>query len=191
MTLSLQQPPDEIVCQSFPTTLKGVTRVWFSKLAQSSIDDFDQLSNLFVHHFIGGQRQKIPADHFLTIKQEDGESLRFYVKRFNREVLEVDEAEDQVQLTTFKAGLRSKKFIVALTKSPPALMTNLLMKAQKYMNAEDALTPIEVGGTRISKTNPRDDQKGQKRERRDHPSNNNRSKQREDKARKMVNFTPW
>ena len=50
----------------------------------------------------------------LMIRQGEGESLRSYMKRFNREVLEVDEAEDQVQLTTFKAGLRSKEFVVAL-----------------------------------------------------------------------------
>ena len=40
MTLSLQQTPNEIVCRSFPTTLKGVAQVWFSKLAPSSIDNF-------------------------------------------------------------------------------------------------------------------------------------------------------
>ena len=50
----------------------------------------------------------------LTIKQEEGESLRSYVKQFNREVLEVDEAEDKVQLITFKAGSKSKEFVVAL-----------------------------------------------------------------------------
>ncbi|XP_023898769.1 uncharacterized protein LOC112010654 [Quercus suber] len=66
------------------------------------------------------------------------------MKRFNREVLEVDEAEGQVQLTTFKAGLRSKEFVVALAKSPPASKIDLLMKAQKYMKAEDALTAIEI-----------------------------------------------
>ena len=31
-TLSLQQPPEEILCCSFPTTLKGATREWFTKL---------------------------------------------------------------------------------------------------------------------------------------------------------------
>ena len=35
------------------------------------------------------------------------------MKRFNREVLEVDEADDKVQLTMFKAGLKSKEFVVA------------------------------------------------------------------------------
>ena len=76
------------------------------------------------------------------IRQGEGESLRSYMKWFNREVLEVDEVEDQVQLTMFKAGLRSKEFIVALTKSPLKSMTDLLMKAQKYMNMEDALAII-------------------------------------------------
>ena len=32
MTLSLQLTLDEIMCRSFLTTLKGATRVWFSKL---------------------------------------------------------------------------------------------------------------------------------------------------------------
>ena len=42
-TLGLQQPPDEILCRSFPTTLKGATREWFHKLPTSSIDNFEQL----------------------------------------------------------------------------------------------------------------------------------------------------
>ena len=42
------------------------------------------------------------------VRQEEGELLRSYVKWFNREVLEVDKAEDKVQLTTFKAGLKTK-----------------------------------------------------------------------------------
>ena len=84
MNLSMQQTPNEIVCQSFPTTLKGAARVWFSKLAQSSINDSVQLSNLFVRHFVGGQCQKRPVDHLLMVRQEEGESLRSYVKWFNK-----------------------------------------------------------------------------------------------------------
>ena len=67
-TLGLQQPLDEILCRFFPTTLKGVAREWFTKLPTSSVDSFDQLSNAFLHHFIGGQRPKRPADHLLTIR---------------------------------------------------------------------------------------------------------------------------
>ena len=67
-TLGLQQPPDKILCRSFPTTLKGVAREWFNKLSTSSIDNFEQLSGSFVHHFVGGQCPKRTANHLLTIK---------------------------------------------------------------------------------------------------------------------------
>ena len=67
-TLGLQQPPDEILCCSFPTTLKGVTREWFIKLPTSLVDNFEQLSNAFLCHFIGGQRPKRLADYLLTIR---------------------------------------------------------------------------------------------------------------------------
>ena len=67
-TLGLQQPPDEILCHSFPTTLKGAAREWFNKLPTSSIDNFEQLSGSFVRHFVGRQHPKRTADHLLTIK---------------------------------------------------------------------------------------------------------------------------
>ena len=41
MTLGLQQPPDEILCRSFPTTLKGAAREWFTKLPTSLVDSFE------------------------------------------------------------------------------------------------------------------------------------------------------
>lgn len=81
----------------------------------------------------------------LTIKLGEGELLRSYVKRFSWEALEVDKAEDKVQLTTFKAGLKSKEFMAAQAKTPLQSMVEMLLKAQKYTNAEDALVAIEWG----------------------------------------------
>ena len=67
--LNLQRTPDEVMCRSFSTTLKGAARVWFSKLASSSITNFKQLSDSFIRHFINGQRHKRPTSHLLMIKQ--------------------------------------------------------------------------------------------------------------------------
>ena len=53
-TLGLQQPLDEILCCSFPTTLKGAVREWFMKLPTSSISSFEQLGNSFLRHFVRG-----------------------------------------------------------------------------------------------------------------------------------------
>ena len=128
-TLGLQQPPNEILCRSFPTTLKAAAaREWFMKLPNLSIDNFKQLSSAFLRHFIRGQRPKRPADYLLTVKQGERETLRSYMKRFIRETLEVDEADDKVQLTTFKARLRSRDLVASLAKNPPKTMAEMLLK---------------------------------------------------------------
>nr|XP_023902244.1 uncharacterized protein LOC112014098 [Quercus suber]XP_023929220.1 uncharacterized protein LOC112040565 [Quercus suber] len=189
MTLGLQQPPDKIFCRSFPTTLKGAVREWFTKLSTSSIDNFEQLSNAFLRYFIGRQRPKRPADHLLTIKQGEKETLRSYVNRFTRETLEVDEANNKVQLTTFNAGLRSKHLVALLTKNPPKMMAEMLLKAQKYMNAEDALAAIKDVEKPRDKGRKDDERRGQKRE---HPDRQigEGNKRKDDKNPRTLKFTP-
>ncbi|XP_023910508.1 uncharacterized protein LOC112022163 [Quercus suber] len=182
-TLGLQQPLDEILCRSFPTTLKGAAREWFTKLPTSSIDNFEQLSNAFLCHFIGGQHPKRTADHLLTIRQGEKETLRSYVKCFTRETLEVDDADDKVQLTTFKVGLRSRELVSSLTKNPPKTMVEMLL------NAEDALAAIRDGGRPGDKERKDDDRRGQKRERLNHWTNDG-VRRKDDKGPQAVKFTP-
>ena len=45
-----------------------------------------------------------------------------------------------MQLT--KAGLRSRDLVASLAKNPPKTMAEMLIKAQKYMNAENAVAAI-------------------------------------------------
>lgn len=44
-------------------------------------------------------------------------------------MLGVDKADDNVQLTTFKAGLKSREFVVSLLKNLPKMMAEMLLKA--------------------------------------------------------------
>ena len=131
--------PDEIMCRAVPVTLKGSARLWFSQLPADSVSTFQHLSDSFLSHFIGAQRQRRPATQLLNIRQTEGESLRSFVTRFNTEALQVAENDDKVILTAFMAGLRSSDFLFSLSKNPPTTMATLLSKAQKYMNAEDSL----------------------------------------------------
>ena len=51
--MQLQGVSDEIMCKAFPTTLKGATKIWFSRLTPNSVSTFKQLSAQFTAHFIG------------------------------------------------------------------------------------------------------------------------------------------
>ena len=42
--MHLQEVVDEIMCRAFPTTLKGLARIWFSRLTPNSISTFKELS---------------------------------------------------------------------------------------------------------------------------------------------------
>ena len=142
-----------------------------------------------MRYFIGGQRPKRPANHLLTIRQGEKETLRSYVKRFTRETLEVDEADDKVQLMTFKAGLRSRDLVASLVKNPPKTMAEMLLKAQKHMNVEDVVAVIRDVEKPGDKGRKDDERKGQKRERPDRrTSDGNRKK--DDKSPQTVKFTP-
>lgn len=75
------------------------------------------------------------------------------MKRFNKVVLEIYEVDDQVIMMTFQARLNSLDFIFSLGKSPLTLMTDLLFKAQKYMNREDALTAKDLANKKKKEEN--------------------------------------
>ena len=117
----------------------------------------------------------------------EGESLREYVKCFNKAVLEIDKADDQVIMTTFQAGLNNPDFIFSLGKTLPTLMTDLLFKAQKYMNGEDAL--IAKGLARKRKKDESSDSQGKKKDRKDPYSENKANKSSPDSPNKKMNFT--
>ena len=90
--------------------------------------------------------------------------MRSYVKRFTRETLEVDKVNDKVQLTTFKVGLRSRDLVATFSKNPVKTMVEMLLKAQKYMNAEDAVAAIRDVEKPGDKERKDDEHRGQKRE---------------------------
>lgn len=52
--MRLHEVSDEIMCKAFPTTLKELARVWFSKLTPNIISTFKELSGHFVTNFIEG-----------------------------------------------------------------------------------------------------------------------------------------
>ncbi|XP_030936445.1 uncharacterized protein LOC115961642 [Quercus lobata] len=105
-------------------------------------------------------------------------------------MLEVDEADDKVHLTTFKAGLKSRDFVASLAKNPPKTMAEALLKAQKYMNVEEALAAIDRAEKKKEKKKEKeDDRRGQKRDRADR-RNDDGNRRREDKNPRPMKFTP-
>ena len=148
---------DPMRCRDFATTLKGPALAWFNRLPPSSISSFRELSIAFVSHFIGARTYRKPSYHLLTVRQGSQESLKSYVQRFNAESLKIDIPDEKFVITAFIArlGVQSKDLMFSISKNPQASMAEVLAKAEKCINGEEALiskkesssTPKEKSGT--------------------------------------------
>ena len=79
----------------------------------------------------------------MSIKQREDETLRSYIARFNKEALSINEADDKILVVTFTNRLQKGKFLLSLYKNYSKTMSDVLYKATKYMDTEDALLAHE------------------------------------------------
>ncbi|KAK3015280.1 hypothetical protein RJ639_005700 [Escallonia herrerae] len=138
--MMLLQVSNAVMCRAFPTTLRKAAHAWFKSLRPRSIQSFAQLSDLFQKHFVSSRTRRKNSASLLNVVQERNESLSWYLGRFNAATLEIDNLDESVKYTAFMRGLRpTTKFAFAVNKSPPGNMSNLLDKANKYIQAEEYL----------------------------------------------------
>ena len=79
----------------------------------------------------------------MNIKQQKDETLWSYITHFNKEALSIDEVDDKILVAAFTNGLRKGKFLFSLYNNDPKTMSDVLYRATKYMNVEDALLARE------------------------------------------------
>ena len=79
----------------------------------------------------------------MSIKQREDETLRSYITHFNKEALSINEVDDKILVVAFTNGLQKGNFLFSLYKNDLRTMSNVLYRATKYMNAENALQARE------------------------------------------------
>ena len=79
----------------------------------------------------------------MSIRQREDKTLRSYISRFNKETLSIDKADDNILVAAFTNGLRKGKFLFSLYKNDQKTTSEVLYRATKYMNTEDALLARE------------------------------------------------
>ena len=98
----------------------------------------------------------------MSIKQREDETLRSYIARFNKEALSIDEANNKILIATFTNELQKGKFLFSLYKNDLKTMLDVLFRATKYMNAEDALLAHEEKPKKRERQEESRQERGQK-----------------------------
>ncbi|XP_073025198.1 uncharacterized protein [Primulina eburnea] len=129
---------DRIKCKVFLITLVDSAQRWFKGLAPQIISSFKDSQKVFSHHFSSSKKYKKSAFSLFEVKQSPEESLRAYIRRFNRVALDVPTCATETKTTTFTQGLREGEFFKSLTKKVPEDFEDLLSRTKKYINMEEA-----------------------------------------------------
>ncbi|XP_073049399.1 uncharacterized protein [Primulina eburnea] len=149
----LHQYSDGVRCRVFLGTLVRSAQQWFNTLQPNSIRYFVDFSAAFLHRFASSKKHQKNYLSLFVVKQQEAETLREFVQRFNNAALEIPAATPDIMISAFTQGLRGGEFFKSLVKKPPSSYDELLARAEKYVNLEDAQRYRRIenrhGGSRV------------------------------------------
>ena len=136
MTLDIGN--DALLCKVFPASLHAQGLSWFHRLPKNSVNNFRDLSETFVGHYLCLTHHKQNKSTIQNIKIQENESLREFVKRFGQVLLQVESYIMDTILQIFKKNIcPSAPFFESLAKKPLATMDDLFRRVNKYSMLED------------------------------------------------------
>ncbi|KAL6316779.1 hypothetical protein AAG906_021079 [Vitis piasezkii] len=136
MTLDIGN--DMLLCKVFPASLQGQALSWFDRLPTNPVNNFRELSEVFVGQYLCSARHKQNISTLQNIKMQENETLREFVKRFGQAALQGESYSMDAVLQIFKRSIcPGTHFFESLAKKPPVSMDDLFRRAGKYSMLED------------------------------------------------------
>lgn len=121
----------------FPTSLKGATLSWFTKLSSNSIDSFATLVAKFETQFATCRPHHLTSIALVGIRLEKGESLRTFVDRFSKVAMSIQNLCPDVAMHHMLTTLRPGPFADNLCMQPIDSLDKLRKRVAKYMQLEE------------------------------------------------------
>ncbi|MCH87577.1 hypothetical protein A2U01_0008450 [Trifolium medium] len=151
--LDFRRVSGAIRCRLFPTTLRKGAMAWYQSLAPESVSSLRDLTDQFCRNFIAFRRHPKTVVTLEAIYQGPDESLRNYIKRFNKEAVQVN-TTDNMKKYLLERGLRPRSdFAKAVGIEKPHTLDELLTKAQPYIQYEEREAANSIRHSR-SEDNP-------------------------------------
>nr|GMD52473.1 uncharacterized protein LOC109149038 [Ipomoea batatas] len=133
--LGVEEP---LMCKAFLPTLKGLAQKWFLALPSRSIRCFNDLADRFLTHYAVNIKPQRKLTHLSGISQDEGEALKTYLTRWQKEVQTIEGLDEQVAITFFMESLRAGKLFIDLHNDRPKTYVEAMQRASRQADTEEA-----------------------------------------------------
>ena len=115
--------------------LEPAPLTWLESLARESIHSWEDLKKAFVDNF-QGSLHRVATRHSM-IKQEQGESIRSYVKRFFDTRATIPNVADDDVIDYFQSGITVQSLYRDFGRNRPKMVVDLCDMMQRWADEEE------------------------------------------------------
>jgi broad specificity phosphatase PhoE len=133
---------DNLIIRNLPLFLSDVARAWLEHLPPAQISNWDDLVKAFARNFQGTYVRPGNSWDLRSCRQQPGESLRDYIRRFSKQRTELPNITDSDVIGVFLAGTTCRDLVRKLGRKTPTRASELMDIATKFASGQEAVEAI-------------------------------------------------
>jgi hypothetical protein len=133
---------DDLIIRNLPLFLSDAARAWLEHLPPAQISDWDDLVKAFAGNFQGTYVRPGNSWDLRSCRQQPGESLREYIRRFSKQRTKLPNVTDSDVIGAFLAGTTCRDLVSKLGRKTPTKASELMDVATKFASGQEAVEAI-------------------------------------------------
>jgi hypothetical protein len=133
---------DNLIICNLPLFLSDAARAWLEHLPPAQISNWDDLVKAFTGNFQGTYVRSRNSWDLWSYRQQSGESLREYNRRFSKQRTELPNITDSDVIGAFLAGTTCRDLVSKLDCKTPTKASELMDIATKFASGQEAVEAI-------------------------------------------------
>jgi hypothetical protein len=133
---------DNLIIGNLPLFLSDAARAWLEHLPPAQISNWDDLVMAFAGNFQGTYVRPRNSWDLRSCRQQPGESLREYIRRFSKQRTELSNITDSDVIGVFLTGTTCRDLVSKLGRKTPTKAIELMDIATKFASGQEAVEAI-------------------------------------------------
>jgi hypothetical protein len=133
---------DNLIIYNLPLFLFDAARAWLEHLPRAQVSDWDDLVKAFAGNFQGTYVRSGNSWDLRSCRQQPGESLQEYIRRFSKQRTELSNVTDSDVIGAFLTGTTCRDRVRKLGCKTPTRASELMDVTTKFASGQEAVEAI-------------------------------------------------